>query len=234
MNKPACYPEVTNLKEDNTMKKDLTELVFILDKSGSMSGLETDTIGGFNSLLEKQKTEKGDARITTVLFDNNYEVLHDREDIRRINPMTEKEYFVAGSTALLDALGRTINRIGKAMSQTHEQDRPDKVMFVIITDGYENASREFKYSQIKRMIENQKTKYSWEFIFLGANIDAIATAEKFGIREDNAVNYNADTDGMKFLYNCVSSAVSRYRKAGEVDACWKEEVEKDFNERGNK
>ncbi len=216
------------------MKKDLTELVFILDKSGSMSGLETDTIGGFNSLLEKQKKEKGDAFITTVLFDNNYEVLHDREDIRQVNPITEKEYFVAGSTALLDALGRTINRIGKAMSETHEQNRPSKVMFVIITDGYENASREFKYSQIKRMIENQKSKYAWEFIFLGANIDAIATAAQFGIREDKAVNYNADTDGMRFSYSAISSAVSKFRTAGEVDACWKEEVEKDFNKRGNK
>jgi len=166
------------------MKKDLTELVFILDKSGSMAGLETDTIGGFNTLLAKQKQEKGEAMITTVLFDNNYEILHDRADIRQVNPITEKEYFVEGSTALLDALGRTINRAGKAISEMRETDRPGKVMVVIITDGYENASREFKVSQIKHMIEHQQTKYAWEFIFLGANIDAVAAAAQVGIRPD--------------------------------------------------
>lgn len=216
------------------MKKDLTELVFILDKSGSMAGLEKDTIGGFNSLLKKQKKEEGDARITTVLFDNNYEVLHDRKSIQEVNPITKKEYFVAGTTALLDAVGRTINRIGKAMDKISEQDKPGKVMFVIITDGRENASKEFDYKQIEAMIDHQQTKYAWEFLFLGANIDAIATASQLGIREDNAVDYNADSDGVDCLYCCISSAVSQYRNSGGVEACWKEELEDDLDKRGKK
>ncbi|MEI6580032.1 MAG: vWA domain-containing protein [Eubacteriales bacterium] len=216
------------------MKNNLTELVFILDKSGSMAGLETDTIGGFNSLLAKQKSEKGDAVITTVLFDNNYEVLHDRADMRQVNPITNKEYFVEGSTALLDALGRTINRIGKAMAQTREQDRPGKVMFVIITDGFENASREFKYSQIKRMIEHQKTKYSWEFIFLGANIDAVEAAAKVGITADRAATYNSDGQGTRLNYDAVCCAVSDYRSGKNVDAKWKKEIDEDFQKRSKK
>lgn len=216
------------------MKKNLTELVFILDKSGSMAGLETDTIGGFNSLLEKQKKEKGDALITTVLFDNNYEVLHDRADIRQVNPITEKEYFVEGSTALLDAVGRTINRIGKAASETSEQARADKVMFVIITDGMENASREFRYSQIKRMIENQKTKYNWEFLFLGANIDAIEAAAKFGINADRSVNFHADAQGTRLNYETVCCAVSEFREGKQVNADWKKSIDEDFTKRGKK
>jgi len=216
------------------MKKDLTELVFILDKSGSMAGLETDTIGGFNTLLAKQKQEKGEAMITTVLFDNNYEILHDRADIRQVNPITDKEYFVEGSTALLDALGRTINRAGKAISEMRETDRPGKVMVVIITDGYENASREFKVSQIKHMIEHQQTKYAWEFIFLGANIDAVAAAAQVGIRPDRAATYNADSRGTQLNYDAVCSAVSDYRSGKEVDPNWKEQIDEDFQKRGKK
>ena len=216
------------------MKKDLTELVFILDKSGSMAGLETDTIGGFNTLLAKQKQEKGEAMITTVLFDNNYEILHDRADIRQVNPITAKEYFVEGSTALLDALGRTINRAGKAISEMRETDRPGKVMVVIITDGYENASREFKYSQIKHMIEHQQTKYAWEFIFLGANIDAVSAAEQVGIRADRSASYNADSQGTRLNYDAVCSVVSEYRSGKQVDPNWKEQIDEDFQKRSKK
>jgi len=216
------------------MKNNLTELVFILDKSGSMAGLETDTIGGFNTLLAKQKKEKGEAVITTVLFDNNYEILHDRKDIRQVDPITDKEYFVAGSTALLDALGRTINRIGKAISEMREQDRPGKVMVVIITDGMENASREFKYSQIKHMIEHQQTKYAWEFIFLGANIDAVAAAEQVGIRADRSATYNADEQGTRLNYETVCCAVSEFRSGKEIDQTWKAKIDEDHKKRGKK
>lgn len=163
------------------MKKGLTELVFILDKSGSMSGLETDTIGGYNSMLQKQKEVEGECYITTVLFDNNYELLHDRIDIRAVSPITEKEYQVGGTTALLDAIGRTISKIANAQKHTADDYRAEKVLFVIITDGEKNSSREYSAEKIKAQIEQQKTKYGWEFIFLGANIDAVQTASRFGI-----------------------------------------------------
>ena len=172
------------------MKKGLTELVFILDKSGSMCGLEADTIGGFNSMLRKQKAIEGECRITTVLFDNNYELLHDRIDIKAVSPITEKEYQVGGSTALLDAIGKTINKIVNAQKHTAKEYRAEKVMFVIITDGEENSSREYSAECIRQMIEYQKTHYGWEFIFLGANIDAIKTAVYFGISPDRAQNYH--------------------------------------------
>src|SRR5690554_6459471 len=161
------------------MKKDLTELVFILDRSGSMNGLEMDTIGGFNSLLEKQKDERGEALVTTVLFDDDYELLHDRINIKGIKPITEKEYFVRGTTALLDAVGRTIQKFGNAQKHTAEEERAEHVMLVITTDGMENASREYTYGRVRQMVEHQKSKYGWEFIFLGANIDAIDVAQHF-------------------------------------------------------
>lgn len=170
------------------MKKGLTELVFILDKSGSMSGLETDTIGGYNSMLAKQQAVEGECRITTVLFDNNYELLHDRIDIRAVSPISEKEYQIGGSTALLDAIGRTIHKIGNAQKHTANEYRAEKVMLVIITDGEENSSREYSAKRIKQMIERQKSRYEWEFIFLGANIDAVETAGRFGISADRAQN----------------------------------------------
>jgi len=214
------------------MKNNLTELVFILDKSGSMSGLEHDTIGGFNSMLDRQKNETGDALVTTVLFDNQYEILHDRMSMRNVNSITEKEYYVGGTTALLDALGRTINRIGKAISETYEADRPSKVVFVIITDGMENSSREFTYRKIKDMIDHQKTKYSWDFMFLGANIDAVETASKFGISEDRAANFCSDSEGTSLNYKAVSEAVSNFRKGKTVDSSWKSEIEKDYQKRG--
>lgn len=216
------------------MKQNLSELVFILDKSGSMSGLEQDTIGGFNSMLEKQKQETGEAFVTTVLFDNNYEILHDRLSIKNIKPITRKEYYVGGSTALLDAIGVTINNIGKALSDINEGERPEKVMFVIITDGMENSSHEFNHKMIKNMIEHQKSKYSWDFIFLGANIDAVETASNFGINADRAVNFISDSKGTELNYKVLSEAVSSYRKGKTVDENWKLEIEKDFNMRGKR
>ena len=199
------------------MKKGLTELVFILDKSGSMSGLEADTIGGYNSMLAKQKAVDGECYITTVLFDNNYELLHDRIDIKAVSPITDKEYQVGGSTALLDAIGRTINKIGNAQKHTAEDYRAEKVMFVIITDGEENSSREYTAEKIKAQIERQKEKYGWEFIFLGANIDAVQTAGRFGIAPDRAVDYLADSEGTKLNFKVMASAVATFRESGTVD-----------------
>ncbi|MCD7728649.1 MAG: VWA domain-containing protein [Clostridia bacterium] len=184
------------------MKKGLTELVFVLDKSGSMRGLEKDTIGGFNSMLEKQKAIEGECLITTVLFDNNYVLLHDRADIRGVKPITEKEYFVGGSTALLDAVGRTISKIKNAQNNIEEDYRTEKVMFVIITDGYENSSREYNLPQVKELIENQKQQ-GWEFIFLGANIDVVQTAKSFGISENRSAAFTADDEGVQASYQAV-------------------------------
>ncbi len=213
------------------MKENLTELVFILDRSGSMSGLEGDTIGGFNSMLNNQKSEVGDAFVTTVLFDNDYELLHDRLNIKDIKPITNNEYYVRGSTALLDAIGITINKIGKNLSDSNEEDRSDKVIVVIITDGMENSSTEYSLSKIKEMIEHQKIKYSWDFIFLGANIDAVKTASSFGIKADRAANFISDSEGTMLNYKVVSEAVSSFRQGKKVDANWKSEIEKDFSER---
>ena len=178
------------------MKKGLTELVFILDKSGSMAGLESDTIGGYNAMLKKQRDVEGECRITTVLFNNNYELLHDRIDIRAVRPITEKEYSVGGTTALLDAMGRTIHKIINVQRNTDEAYRAEKVMFVIITDGYENSSREYSVENVRSLIQHQKDKYGWEFIFLGANIDAVETAQHFGISQNRAQNYHADSFGI--------------------------------------
>ena len=213
------------------MKKGLTELVFILDRSGSMSGLEADTIGGYNAMLERQKNECGDAIITTVLFDDNYELLHDRINLRGIAPITDKEYFVRGSTALLDAVGKTINKIGNVQKHTGDDERAEHVMFVITTDGMENASREFGYEKIRQMIERQKSKYGWEFIFLGANIDAIATAERFGISKERATNYNADSKGTLLNYEVISDTVSCFRASKAIQENWKGRVEEDYKQR---
>jgi len=220
------------MKKENTVKARITELVFILDRSGSMSGLESDTVGGFNSLLEKQRKEEGEAVVTTVLFDSEYELLHDRINIRGIAPITEKEYFVRGSTALLDAIGKTINKIGNVQKHTGEDLRADKVLFVIITDGMENASTEFSSSQIKKMVELQKERYGWEFLFLGANIDAVETASHYGIHKDRAVRYCADSVGTSLNFEEVSNAVSAMRVNKCVDANWKVSIEKDFEKRG--
>lgn len=216
------------------MKKGLTELVFILDRSGSMSGLESDTIGGYNAMLEKQKNEPGEAIITTVLFDDKYELLHDRIGLRGIDPITDGEYFVRGSTALLDAVGKTINKIGNVQKHISDDEMAEHVMFVITTDGMENASREFSYEKIRQMIECQKIKYGWEFIFLGANIDAVATAERFGISKDRAANYNADSEGTLLNYEVISEAVSCMRASCTISENWKDRIEQDFKKRGGR
>ncbi len=216
------------------MKKCLTELVFILDRSGSMSGLESDTIGGYNAMLEKQKKEVGTAIITTVLFDDTYELLHDRINLQGVQPITEKEYYVRGSTALLDAVGKTINKIGNAQKHTAEDEQAEHVMFVITTDGMENASREFSYEKVRRMIEHQKSKYGWEFIFLGANIDAVAAAERFGISNDRAANYNADSEGTLLNYEVISETVSCLRASRPISENWKGRIDEDFKKRGSR
>lgn len=216
------------------MKTNKTELVFILDKSGSMSGLESDTIGGYNAMLKKQQEDPGEAIVTTVLFDDHYELLHDRISIKGIRPITEKEYFVGGSTALLDAIGKTIHKIGNVQRHTSEDLRADQVLFVITTDGMENASREYTYEKIKQMIEDQKAKYGWEFIFLGANIDAVTTAARFGINADRAANYNADGEGTRLNYQAVSEVVSYIRINKTISEHWKEEIDADFALRGKK
>ena len=216
------------------MKKNLTELVFILDKSGSMSGLEKDTIGGFNSLLEQQRKVDGECVITTVLFDNRYELLHDRIDIRAVQPITRKEYFVGGSTALLDAIGRTIHKIDTAQKNTTEDYRAEKVMFVIITDGEENASRHFSSAQIRQMIQHQKERYGWEFIFLGANIDAVETAGRFGIDADRAVDYVPDGEGTELNFRIMSETVATFRECGAVPTACLDEIRKDMKKRGRK
>jgi len=214
------------------MKKDLTELVFILDKSGSMSGLEADTIGGFNSMLAKQQALEGECRITTVLFDNNYELLHDRVDIRAVSPITEKEYQVGGMTALLDAIGRTIHKIANVQKHTAEDYRAEKVMFVIITDGEENSSKEYTADMVKALIERQKRKYGWEFIFLGANIDAVQTASRIGITPDRAIDYLADSKGTELNFKVMASAVATFREAGTVNEACFEEIRQDVKRRG--
>jgi uncharacterized protein YegL len=214
------------------MKKGLTELVFILDKSGSMSGLEADTIGGFNSMLAKQQAADGDCLVTTVLFDNNYELLHDRIELKAVSPMTDKEYQVGGSTALIDAIGRTIHKIGNAQKNTADEYRAEKVMFVIITDGEENSSREYTAEKVKSQIERQKNKYGWEFIFLGANIDAVQTAGRFGISADRAVDYIPDRVGTNLNFTAMSKAVMTFRDVGSVDDTAFEEIRKDAKSRG--
>lgn len=214
------------------MKKNLTELVFILDKSGSMAGLESDTIGGFNSMLQKQKELPGECRITTVLFDSRYELLHDRIDIRAVRPITEKEYFVGGCTALMDAIGRTIHKIAAAQKNTAEEYRAEKVMFVIITDGAENSSREYSSDRVKEMIQKEKTRYGWEFVFLGANIDAVETAGRFGIEADRAVDYVADSAGTELNFRAMSNAVASFRQCGAVPAACLDEIREDAKKRG--
>ena len=219
------------------MKKGLTELVFILDRSGSMSGLEKDTIGGYNSLIKKQKKEEGEAYISTVLFDDRTEVLHDRVGLDKIKPMTEEEYYVRGCTALLDAVGGAIHHIGNVHKYAREEDRPEKTLFIITTDGQENSSRMYTYEKVKRMVERQKEKYGWEFLFLGANIDAVEEAGRFGIKPERAVNYECDEIGTAVNYRALNKAVSRVRNcaANEMDkalaADWKEEIEADYSKR---
>ena len=216
------------------MNKNLTELVFILDRSGSMGGLEADTIGGFNAMLEKQKKEAGEAYVSTVLFDHACEVLHDRVPIERVHPMTGEEYFVRGSTALLDALGGAIHHIAMAHKYAREEERPGKTVFVITTDGCENASQEYSFRKVRQMVQKEQEKYGWEFLFLGANMDAITAAADFGIRAERAVRFRPDPVGVRLNYETVSDAVSAVRACGSVRDDWKVKIQMDFEERGEK
>lgn len=216
------------------MKKNATELVFILDRSGSMSGLETDTIGGFNSMIEKQKQESGEAMVTTILFDSIVETLHNRADIQKIVPMTSKDYYVCGMTALLDAVGSTIQHISHVHTLMDEDNVPEHTMFVITTDGMENASKEFTMATVKRLIEEKKEKENWEFLFLGANIDAVKAAGSIGIGADRAVNYHSDSAGTALNYNVVSETVSTMRQGKGVAANWKQRIVDDFKGRKKK
>ena len=200
------------------MKKGLTEIVFILDRSGSMSGLEADTIGGFNSMIEKQKAEEGKAVVSTVLFDDRTEILHDRKKLKKIEPITTDDYYVRGSTALLDAVGGAIRHIVHVHKHLPKDERPEKTMFIITTDGMENASRKFDYKLVKRMIEYEKKKYHWEFIFLGANIDAVEVAERFGVSRKRAVRYECDSAGTALNFKAMSDMVSAVRDCEDV-AC---------------
>ncbi|MBQ9857150.1 MAG: hypothetical protein IJO53_13290 [Clostridia bacterium] len=213
------------------MKKNLTEIVFILDRSGSMAGLEKDTIGGFNSMINRQKTAPGEAVISTVLFDSETQVIHDRVNLKNIAPMTEKDYFVRGCTALLDAIGGAIHHIGNVHKYAREEDRPEKTMFIITTDGMENASRKYSSDRVKQMIERQKSKYGWEFLFLGANIDAVETAGHFGIQADRAVNYHSDKQGTALNYEVLSDAITSVRASRPLQSNWKQRIDEDYESR---
>ena len=216
------------------MKKtnnNITELVFILDRSGSMGGLESDTIGGFNSLIEKQKKQDGKCYVSTVLFDNYSEVIHDRVELEDIKPMTDKDYYVRGCTALIDAIGGAIHHIGNIHKYARPEDVPEHTMFVIMTDGYENASHTYTSDRVKAMIEHEKEKYGWEFLFIAANIDAVETARHFGINEDRAVNYHADSKGTSVVYDTVADTVCCIRSSMPISADWSDSINKDYNNR---
>ena len=216
------------------MKKNLTELVFILDRSGSMQGMEGDTIGGFNSMVERQQKEPGEAFVSTILFSDRTEVLHDRVRVENVRPITSREYRVQGCTALLDAIGGAIDHIGNIHKYARPEDVPEHTMFVITTDGMENASRRYDSEKVKQMIERQKEKYGWEFLFLGANIDAVETASQFGIGADRAVNYQCDSEGTALNYEVVSEAISSVRCSAPLNADWKKRIDEDYKKRGGK
>lgn len=216
------------------IKNGITELVFILDRSGSMSGLESDTIGGFNAMIEKQKRQDGECYVSTVLFDNVSEVLHDRVKLTDIKPMTDKEYTVRGCTALIDAIGGAIHHIGNVHKYARNEDVPEHTVFVITTDGMENASHKYSSDKVKRMIERQKEQHGWEFLFIGANIDAVETAAQYGISKDRAVNYNADEVGTHILYESVSAVVGNVRANKAICKDWSDELSEDYKRRGRK
>lgn len=214
------------------MKKNLTELVFILDRSGSMAGLEGDTIGGFNAMMEKQKREPGETLVSTVLFDQDTQVIHDRVPPEELRPLTQEEYYVRGSTALLDAVGGAIRYIGNVHKYAREEDVPEKTLFVITTDGMENASRHYDYDRVKTMIRRQQERYGWEFLFLGANIDAAQEAGRFGIRPECAADYHADSRGTRVIYESLAEAVCQVRTcAAPLRADWKKEIDRDYKGR---
>ena len=222
------------------MKKGLTELVFILDRSGSMGGLETDTIGGFNGMIRKQKleTEAGEALVSVVLFDDKQEVLYDRVPLSKVPDMTDKDYYVRGCTALLDAIGDAVHHLRNVHKYAREEDRPEKTLFIITTDGMENASRRYSYDMVKKLIEEQKKRSDWEFLFLGANIDAVQEAARFGINANRAVEYTCDSVGTQKNFSALGKTVACFR-AAPTAACgsaisddWKEEIEEDHKSRG--
>lgn len=221
-------------RQNEEKREDLTELVFILDRSGSMSGLEEDTIGGFNSVIEKQKRQSGKCLVTTVLFDSRVQTLHDRVELQQLRPMTREDYCVGGCTALLDALGCTIRHIANIHRYARPEDVPARTSFVIMTDGLENASRVFGSEEVKRMIRHEKEKYGWEFLFLAANIDAVETAERMGIQRDRAVNYHPDEKGIRMAYDAVDKVVSARRaSAAPLSADWCADVDMDYRNRKN-
>ncbi len=215
-----------------TNLEDTMELVFLLDRSGSMSGLERDTIGGFNAMIKKQRKQKGKVLVSTVLFDDETKVLHDRVEIQKIPLMSENDYMVRGCTALFDAIGGAIHHIGTIHKYARPEDVPNHTMFIITTDGMENASRHYSSDQIRHMIERQKTRYGWEFLFLGANMDAVATARKFGIEEERAVTYQCDAEGTALNYEAIGEAITTVRCNARLDRNWKEKIEEDYRKRG--
>ena len=210
-------------------KNNVAELVFILDRSGSMSGLESDTIGGFNSMIEKQKKQDGECYVSTVLFDDESEVLHDRVKLGDIPKMTDNDYTVRGCTALIDSIGGAIHHIGNIHKYARPEDVPEHTMFVITTDGQENASHRYNSEQVKKMIERQKEKYGWEFLFIGANIDSISTAESFGIRAENAADYCADSEGTGIVFDCVADACYSMQSDGPLPKEWSNPISYDYN-----
>ena len=214
------------------MNNNLTEIVFIMDRSGSMAGLEGDTIGGFNAMVEKQKKEDGEALLSTVLFSGGSYVLYDRVDVRKVEPMTEQQYQVGGCTALLDAIGGAVHHIANVHKYAREEDRPGKTIFVITTDGMENASRAYTYDEVQRMVKHEQEKYGWEFLFLGANMDAISAARSFGIRADRAVRYRCDGAGTALNYSVVSETVARVRRRESIEPDWSAPIEADVKKRG--
>ena len=216
------------------MNKNLTEIVFILDRSGSMAGLESDTIGGFNSMVEKQKAAPGDAVLSAVLFSNDNTVIYDRTDIQKVEPLTDSQYFVGGCTALLDAIGGAVHHIANVHKYAREEDRPGKTIFVITTDGMENASHRYSYAEVQRMVKHEQEKYGWEFLFLGANMDAISAARSFGIREDRAVRYSCDGAGTNLNFRVAGKAIEKFRCGQPIAADWSVEITEDYENRGKK
>lgn len=216
------------------MKKGLMELVFILDRSGSMSGLESDTIGGFNSMIHRQKKEEGEVLVSVVLFDDTSKVVYDRMPLAKVPDMTEEDYFVGGCTALLDAVGGAIHHIKNVHKYARPEDRPERTLFIITTDGMENASHQYDYAKVKRLIEHEKKKYGWEFLFLGANIDAAKEAKRFGIEEDRAATYLCDCGGIAANFEVMNETVTSVRSCGTIDKNWKATIEKDKKRRGRK
>ena len=214
------------------MNKELTELVFILDRSGSMAGLESDTIGGFNAMVEKQKKEPGTAILSAVLFSDRSKVIYDRTDIQKVEPMTDRQYCVGGCTALLDAIGEAVRHIANIHKYAREEDRPGKTIFVITTDGMENASRRYTYDEVRKMVEHEREKYGWEFLFLGANMDAISAARRFGIRPDRAVRYECDSAGTALNFAVVGQTIAKARKGCAIEADWSAPIAADYQKRG--